>query len=164
MSTTAKNQLRPQIKTPAEMLEHWQGHRRLTRRVIEAFPADAFFTHSIGGMRPFVEMTMELMAIGAPGLREVVTGEQQHLREHFDHENNKDKMLELWDKQTEEINTFWSQITEERFRETMTLFGQFTFPLWAHIDYFIDNEIHHRGQAYVYLRSLGIAPPLFYER
>jgi len=29
---------------------------------------------------------------------------------------------------------------------------------------FVDNEIHHRGQGYVYLRSLGITPPGFYER
>jgi uncharacterized damage-inducible protein DinB len=30
--------------------------------------------------------------------------------------------------------------------------------------YIIDNEIHHRGQGYVYLRSLGIEPPHFWER
>ncbi|MGZ5248500.1 MAG: DinB family protein [Flavitalea sp.] len=30
--------------------------------------------------------------------------------------------------------------------------------------YFIDNEIHHRGQGYVYLRSLGIEPPFFWDR
>ena len=28
----------------------------------------------------------------------------------------------------------------------------------------IDNEIHHRGQGYVYLRALGIEPPAFYDR
>ena len=28
----------------------------------------------------------------------------------------------------------------------------------------IDNEIHHRGQATVYLRLLGIKPPDFWER
>ena len=28
----------------------------------------------------------------------------------------------------------------------------------------IDNEIHHRGQGYVYLRALGKEPPPFYER
>jgi len=61
------------IPAPA-LLEHWQGHRRLTRRVIEAFPEDQLFSFSI------------------------------------------------------------------------------------------DNEIHHRGQAYVYLRALGIEPPPFYER
>jgi hypothetical protein len=30
--------------------------------------------------------------------------------------------------------------------------------------YWIDNEIHHRGQGYVYLRALGVEPPPFYER
>jgi uncharacterized damage-inducible protein DinB len=32
------------------------------------------------------------------------------------------------------------------------------------IQYVIDNEIHHRGQGYVYLRELGIEPPPFWER
>jgi uncharacterized damage-inducible protein DinB len=30
--------------------------------------------------------------------------------------------------------------------------------------YVIDNEIHHRGQGYVYRRSLGVEPPAFYDR
>ncbi len=163
-TTTAKNQPEAQTITPTELLEHWQGHRRLTRRVIEAFPEDEFFTYSLGGMRPFAEMVMELMAIGAPSLREIVTGEQLPFSEDFDHGGSKAKILEAWDKQTTEINEFWAQIPVERLRETVTVFGQFTFPIWSHLDYFVDNEVHHRGQAYVYLRSLGIAPPLFYER
>ena len=42
------------IISTKELLEHWQGHRRLTRRVIEIFPEDKLFTYSIGGMRPFL--------------------------------------------------------------------------------------------------------------
>ncbi len=38
------------------LLAHWQGHRRLTRRVIEAFPEDKLFSFSVGGMRPFSAM------------------------------------------------------------------------------------------------------------
>ena len=34
----------------------------------------------------------------------------------------------------------------------------------ARVSHWIDNEIHHRGQAYVYLRALGIEPPHFWER
>ena len=42
------------VAIPADaLLDHWQGHRRVTRRVIEAFPEDALFNYSIGGMRPF---------------------------------------------------------------------------------------------------------------
>jgi len=37
-------------------------------------------------------------------------------------------------------------------------------PVYASLLYWIDNEIHHRGQGYVYLRSLGIEPPPFWDR
>jgi hypothetical protein len=37
------------IFTPEELLEHWQGHRRVTRRMIVTFPEDKLFTYSIGG-------------------------------------------------------------------------------------------------------------------
>ena len=30
--------------TPEALLKHWEGHRRLTRRVIDAFPEDQLFT------------------------------------------------------------------------------------------------------------------------
>jgi uncharacterized damage-inducible protein DinB len=43
-------------------------------------------------------------------------------------------------------------------------FGQWESSGLNTILYGIDNEIHHRGQAYVYLRALGIEPPAFYDR
>lgn len=42
------NNLISTILTPEEMLKHWQGHRRLTCRIIGAFPEEEFFNHSIG--------------------------------------------------------------------------------------------------------------------
>jgi uncharacterized damage-inducible protein DinB len=45
-----------------------------------------------------------------------------------------------------------------------TAFGQWEGPGVGTVLYGIDNEIHHRGQAYVYLRALGIEPPPFYDR
>ncbi len=55
-------------------------------------------------------------------------------------------------------------IPPPRFQETLTAFGQYTGALHDLILYVIDNEIHHRGQGYVYLRALGIEPPAFYDR
>ena len=46
----------------------------------------------------------------------------------------------------------------------MTAFGQWPGTGWSLLFYVIENEIHHRGQGYVYLRALGIEPPPFYER
>ena len=162
METTLNKSL--QVITTVELLKHWQDHRALTRRTIDAFPEKAFFNHTIGGMRPFSEMVMELLAIAAPGLKEIASGITAQFNENIEHGNQKAKILELWDNATEEINTYWSQIKEEQFQQTIKLFGQYEGTVWSSIFYFIDNEIHHRGQGYVYLRSLGIEPPAFYER
>ncbi|MFT7900084.1 DinB family protein [Tenacibaculum ascidiaceicola] len=153
-----------QVITPSELLAHWQGHRGLTRRTIETFPEDAFFNYSIGGMRTFADMVMELLGIAGPGIKEIATGEIQELIEEVDHGNKKAKILELWDKATDEINTYWAQIKPEQFQQNIKIFGQYEGTVWSSIFYFIDNEIHHRGQGYVYLRALGIEPPFFYER
>ncbi|NVK08184.1 MAG: damage-inducible protein DinB [Tenacibaculum sp.] len=161
-STTST--LLEQVITPSELLKHWQGHRGLTRRTIEAFPEDAFFNYSIGGMRTFADMVMELLGIAGPGIKEIATGEIQELIEEVDHGNKKAKILELWDKATDEINTYWAQIKPEQFQQSIKIFGQYEGTVWSSIFYFIDNEIHHRGQGYVYLRALGIEPPFFYER
>ena len=153
-----------QVITPSGLLDHWQGHRSLTRRVIEAFPEEELFNYSIGGMRPFAEMALELLGIAAPGLREIVTGQSAPLSEHLDHGNSKANVLQAWDEATHEINALWPQLAMERFQETVKLFGQYESTVQWSVFYFIDNEIHHRGQGYVYLRSLGIEPPAFWDR
>jgi uncharacterized damage-inducible protein DinB len=148
--------------TPEALLEHWQGHRRLTRRVIDAFPEDKFSTFSVGGMRPFGVLAMEMLGMGVPMLRGTVTGDwdQMATREA----KSKEEVLKLWDESTKQINSLWSQIPPERFHETIKAFGQYEGRVYDLLLYVIDNEIHHRGQGYVYLRALGIEPPAFYER
>ena len=148
--------------TPDALLAHWQGHRRLTRRVIAAFPDDKLFTFSVGGMRPFGALAMEMITMAVPMVRGAVSGEW-NTSSSRDPRPQQD-VLRLWDEGTEQLNALWPQIAAERFRETVTAFGQYTDALHNLILYVIDNEIHHRGQGYVYLRALGIEPPAFYDR
>jgi uncharacterized damage-inducible protein DinB len=152
------------VITPSELLEHWQGHRKLTRKVIEKFPEKEFFEYSIGGMRPFAKIVQELLAIAVPGLREIANGDTEKLNEQLEEANSKANILTLWDKATPEIDHYWQQISTERFHEKIRTFGEYEGTVWSSILYFIDNEIHHRAQGYVYLRSLGIEPPPFWER
>src|SRR5215213_2243333 len=65
----------PAVITQEQLLKHWQGHRALTRRVIEAFPDDQLFTFSVGGMRPFSALAMEFIGMGVPTLQGIITGE-----------------------------------------------------------------------------------------
>lgn len=148
--------------TPDALLAHWQGHRRLTRRLIEAFPEDQLFTFSVGGMRTFGELAMELLTMAVPMVRGAVSGDWETSASR--EARPKEELLRLWDENTEQLDALWKQIPPERFLETMTAFGQYPGVLHDLILYVIDNEIHHRGQGYVYLRALGIEPPPFYER
>jgi len=148
-----------------ELLKHWQGHRALTRRVIEAFPEKELFEFSVAGMRPFSELAKELLSIAVPGLQGIVDrADEGYTEDGLGTITTKEALLRQWDEHTPQIDALFGRIPESDFHETFNLFGQFNFPIIDNILYFIDNEIHHRGQGYVYLRSLGIQPPFFWER
>ncbi len=155
--------------TSEELLKYWQEHRRLTRRVLEAVPEDKFETYSIGGMRTPSGLALELLAMGATGLKGLLTNEWKSFGEtENDHPganpHSKDNILIRWDAATEEINALWPRLTPQRFRETVNIFNAYEGTVLSSFYYFVDNEIHHRAQIYVYLRSLGIEPPPFWDR
>jgi uncharacterized damage-inducible protein DinB len=160
----------PSLNIPAAVfIEHWQGHRRVTRRVIEAFPDDQLFTFAIGGMRPFSALALELVGMASGMVRGIATRTWPAVGELLHHAGGsepatKEDLLRVWDATTAEMNTLWPSITTERFAETDTAFGQYTGRIYDFLFYCLDNEVHHRGQGYVYLRALGVGPPAFYDR
>ncbi|MDQ3517124.1 MAG: DinB family protein [Gemmatimonadota bacterium] len=149
------------VITPQALLQHWQGHRRLTRRLIEAFPEEELFRFSLGGMRPFSVLAMEFIKMAVPTLRGVISGGWKFVGATAE-PTTRAQLLWLWDETTEEINQLWPRILPHRFQEMDTAFGQSEGPVSGLLLYVIENEIHHRDQGYVYLRSLGIEPPAFY--
>ncbi len=147
-----------------QLLEHWLGHRGLTRKTIEAFPEEQFFGFSLAGMRTPAQLIGELIGLGAPGVRQVVLGTQEELNDTPDYQNSKARALKLWDESTEEIVRLWDVISEEQLNAQILLFGRFPNSGINSILYFIDNEIHHRAQIFVYLRAVGVQPPFFWDR
>ena len=145
-----------------QLLEHWQGHRRLTRKVIEVFPDDALFSFTLGGMRTFGAIATELVSMAGPMARGMATLEWKEIDGPAP--ATKVELLRRWDEGTADLDRYWKEIPPERFQETLTSFGQYTGTGFWQILYVIDNEIHHRGQGYVYLRALGEEPPFFWER
>jgi len=165
METTAIQAQQSVIDT-ATFLAHWQGHRNLTRRVIEAFPEDKLFSYSVGGMRPFSELALEILGMGGAGIRGIVSGKWLSWDEVGAKykASTRQELLALWDEVTEDLNNLWPQVTTERLQEVDKAFGAWEGPVHWITFYLVDNEIHHRAQGYVYLRSLGIEPPHFWER
>ncbi len=118
--------------------------------------------YSIGGMRTFAVLAMEFIGMAVPTLQGMINGEWPSAKP--EPPATKADLLKLWDSTTEEIEKLWPTIPPARFHETDTAFGQWKMPIYGLLLYIIDNEIHHRGQGYVYLRALGIEPPPFYDR
>ncbi|KAA6439861.1 damage-inducible protein DinB [Dyadobacter flavalbus] len=157
------------VITPEALLEHWQGHRRLTKRMLEIFPENEFYTFSIGGMRTYAQLTMEMTDLALPGIKGIATGDWSGYGDSGDNTHStapktKKEVLEKWDFITDQINAYWPQIAPERYQEVEKAFGQFEAPIYGTLLYLIDNEIHHRAQGYVYLRALGTEPPAFWDR
>lgn len=152
----------PSFITPEATLEHWQAHRRLTRKVIAAFPDDQLFTFSIGGMRTFGAMCNEFIAMTVP----MTAGTVSNAWERYTGgaATTKAEVLAAWDADTVKLGELFPQISAEHFHDTVTAFGAYTGKLHDLFLYVIDNEIHHRAQGYVYLRALGIEPPQFFDR
>jgi len=155
--------MKTEIISKNELLAHWLGHRNLTRQAIEKFPEEALFNYKVEGMRTFAEMIQELLGIAVPGLQEIVNNKSGELNEKFSY-TTKAQLLQAWDEATSQTSALFDKIPTERFSEEFNLFGQYNSPIIHSIFYFIDNEIHHRGQGFVYLRLLGIQPPFFWER
>lgn len=153
----------PAILSPAHFLAHWQGHRRLTRRVIEAFPEDELFIFSAAPpMRPFGVLAWEIHQVSELTLTGMLTGEwtMSDWRKGVSHDPA--ELLNAWDGLTALIDAELPNVPADFFAQTHNLpWGEMSG--WAAAIYNIDNEIHHRGQGYVYLRALGIEPPAFYD-
>ncbi len=154
------------IYSTDELKRHWNGHRGLTRRVIEAFPEKELFGYSIGGMRPFSEMVMELVRIADGGMEQMANRDLSRTKALYAQASpaTKAELLARWDEVNEKVEQLWPKLTPTRFRETEKAFGEYEGTVISLMQYFFDNEIHHRGQGYVYLRSLGIEPPPFWDR
>jgi uncharacterized damage-inducible protein DinB len=142
----------------------------VTRRVIDAFPEHELFHFSVGGMRPCSALALEMIGMSAAGIRGLATrdwtqiGQLAHHSKSEQPPQTKAEILRQWDEVTAQIDTLWPQIPAGRFDEIDKAFGEYEGRVFSLFLYWIDNEIHHRGQAYAYLRALGIEPPPFYDR
>jgi len=100
-----------------------------------------------------------------PGVQGVITGEWASADIFsIPAPPTKKELLALCDETTEKLKVLWPQIPPHRFQAVDVAFGMYKSQLYYTVLYWIENEVHHRGQGYVYLRSLGIEPPPFWDR
>lgn len=150
-----------ELLTPKALLTNLKDVRALTRNVIEAFPEKDLFEFSIANLRPFSQMVEEFLMITNYIFTETLHEKHTPFYTEGQFPTTKAEVLALWDKVTEIIDREWKEVGD--YTQSLTIYQMtFTFAQW--ILYAIENELHHRGQGYTYLRALGIEPPFFWAR
>ena len=150
-----------ELITPEALLTNFKDTRTLTRKVIEAFPEKDLFEFSIANLRPFSLMVKEFLMITDYIFTEILHEKHTSFCTEGQFPTTKEGVLALWDKATEIIDNEWKEISD--YTQPLTIY-QMTFSFAQWILYAIENETHHRGQGYAYLRTLQIAPPYFWGR
>ncbi|WP_314269842.1 DinB family protein [Capnocytophaga sputigena] len=150
-----------ELLTPKALLTNLKDVRALTRNVIEAFPEKDLFEFSIANLRPFSQMVEEFLMITNYIFTETLHEKHTPFYTEGQFPTTKAEVLALWDRATEILDREWQKVGD--YTQPLTIY-QMTFSFAQWILYFIENESHHRGQGYTYLRALGIQPPSFWGR
>ena len=150
-----------ELLTPEALLTNLKDVRALTRNVIEAFPEKELFEFSVANLRPFSQMVEEFLMITNYIFTETLHEKHTPFYTEGQFPTTKAEVLALWDRATEIIDCEWTKVGD--YTQSLTIY-QMTFSFAQWILYAIENESHHRGQGYTYLRALGIEPPFFWAR
>lgn len=151
----------------AEIMEQWEGNRRLTIRAARAFPADKLLTFSpTAPLRPFGAMVDEIARIELAYIRGLAEDRWSYDKDDPPQATDAPGAVALLMQVRAYTLRVWPEISAETLltrREDPFFFGASRRP-YDWLVYCVENEIHHRGQGYIYLRELGIEPPPFWER
>ena len=150
-----------ELLTPEALLTNLKDVRALTRNVIEAFPEKELFEFSLANLRPFSQMVEEVLMITNYIFTETLHEKHTPFYTEGQFPTTKAEVLALWDRATEILDREWKEVGD--YTQSLTIY-QMTFSFAQWILYAIENESHHRGQGYTYLRALGIEPPFFWAR
>ena len=150
-----------ELLTPEALLTNLKDVRALTRKVIEAFPEKDLFEFSVANLRPFLQMVEEFLMITNYIFAETLHEKHTPFYTEGQFPTTKAEVSALWDRASEILDREWKEVGD--YTQSLTIY-QMTFSFSQWILYAIENESHHRGQGYTYLRALGIEPPFFWAR
>lgn len=152
---------------PAALLEQWEGNRRLTLRVARAFPADRLCAFApVAPLRPFGAMLDELARIQLAYMRGLAEDRWAWDAQDPPQASDAAGAIAFLEEASDYTRRVWGRMSAATLltpRPDPFFFGADKRP-YDWLLYCVENEIHHRGQGYVYLRALGIEPPHFWER
>jgi uncharacterized damage-inducible protein DinB len=139
-------------------LRYWQNIRRLTVRLLDEFPADSFDFRPAAEIMTVSQLFKHILMVEIfirDGFLTNNWDEPEELdRNIFEKEMIRDRLI-IENQKTAKL---LSEVPEGRFMKIIaTPFGTVSGEVLLMVA--VDEEIHHRGNLYTYLRILGRTPP-----
>jgi uncharacterized damage-inducible protein DinB len=147
-----------EIMDKKNMLRYWRNVRRLTLKLLDEFPVDSFDFRPAPEIMTVSQIFKHIIQVEIYIREGFLTDEWKQpsdiAHSLFEKEMIRDK-LKLENRKTIEL---LSEEPDGRFMKVRpTPFGELSGEILIQVA--IDEEIHHRGNLYTYLRCLGKIPP-----
>lgn len=144
--------------TKSAILKYWENVRKLTLRVFDLFPQDKFDFRPVDEVRSVAEQFDHILICELYARIGLLTGTWDKSAFSGERDLSRNRLRDKLYSENKKTLGLFRMLPEGQFMKVYeTPFGAISGE--ALIYETIDEEIHHRGNLYVYLRLLGIAPP-----
>lgn len=148
----------PKTMNKFAILRYWQNVRKLTLRLFDLFPEDKFDFRPVETVRSVAEQFDHILVVELFTRIGIVTGEWNRARFSSERDKSRSVLRDKLFKEHQKTIGLLRLLPEGRFMQVYeTPFGRLTGE--TAVFEAIDEEIHHRGNLYTYLRLLGTEPP-----
>jgi uncharacterized damage-inducible protein DinB len=144
--------------TKNAILKYWENVRKLTLKIFDLFPHDKFDYRPVADIRSVAEQFDHILICELYARIGMLTGVWDIKPFSGERDLGRNRLRDKLYAENKKTLGLFRMLPEGQFIKIYkTPFGAISGE--AIIYETIDEEIHHRGNLYIYLRMLGISPP-----
>ena len=147
------------------IMEGLRMHVGVSLRAVAAIPPAKLDSNPVANMRTPKELAVHAFAYmrGIPKgiLKGKLTAEE--CVEPFDQIKSLDQLLTWCQESWNSMEADFEKFTDAQLAAMVETYWGPTFPGYVLIPIVYDEHLHHRGQLYTYLRSMGAEPPFLWS-
>ncbi len=140
------------------IIKYWDNVRALTIQMLELFPSEQMDFRPTPKVRNVAEQINHILAVELHARNGFTSGNWEPPGEPALKKSTKNLLADMLRSEHEKTDRVLRMLPPEAFtRIYETSYGKISGEGFIYLT--IDEEIHHRGNLYVYLRLLDIVPP-----
>jgi uncharacterized damage-inducible protein DinB len=144
--------------TKSAILKYWENVRKLTLQLLDLFPEDKFDFKPVETVRNVAEQFDHILVVELYTRIGILTGQWDLAPFLSERDRSRKTLRDKLYKEHQKTIGLLRLLPEGRYLKIyQTPFGSLTGEVVIYTA--IDEEIHHRGNLYTYLRMLGVQPP-----